>query len=270
MHSDPEQSALRDILRQIDLAQNFAQGQDRDAFSADIMRVYAVTIGDSRMEVSDFARAFQHVGSAAFGLSLLAWLCAVGIARTKHRLRGVQISREDLTKDRIVIYAEFVAISAFCVSITLFYTSEIVLDIKQDDSNVLKIISNPFFIPVACVAAVGFYSIRCRVPKLYGLTEISIGIFSISLASASSISLASASQGPKVDSIGKILAILGGVYIIVRGLDNINTALKDGPDGPFRTIWYQLFHGKLPPSADASPLAGHPAQSHANPKARAS
>jgi hypothetical protein len=43
MHSDPEQNALRDILRQIDLAQNFAQGQDRDAFSADITRVYAVT-----------------------------------------------------------------------------------------------------------------------------------------------------------------------------------------------------------------------------------
>ena len=43
MHSDPEQNALRDILHQIDLAQNFAQGQDRDAFSADIMRVYAVT-----------------------------------------------------------------------------------------------------------------------------------------------------------------------------------------------------------------------------------
>src|SRR4029077_15618755 len=43
MHSDPEQNALRDILRQIDPAQNFAQGQDRDAFSADIMRVYAVT-----------------------------------------------------------------------------------------------------------------------------------------------------------------------------------------------------------------------------------
>jgi len=43
MHSDPEQNALRDILRQIDLAQKFAQGQDRDAFSADIMRVYAVT-----------------------------------------------------------------------------------------------------------------------------------------------------------------------------------------------------------------------------------
>ena len=43
MHSDPEQNALRDILRQIGLAENFAQGQDRDAFSADIMRVYAVT-----------------------------------------------------------------------------------------------------------------------------------------------------------------------------------------------------------------------------------
>ena len=43
MHSEAERSALRDILHQIDLPQNFTQDQDRDTFSADIMRVYAVT-----------------------------------------------------------------------------------------------------------------------------------------------------------------------------------------------------------------------------------
>ena len=68
MHSDPEQNALRDILRQIDPAQNFAQGQDRDAFSADIMRVYAVTrclevISEASRRLSKGLRA-QHPGIA--------------------------------------------------------------------------------------------------------------------------------------------------------------------------------------------------------------
>jgi uncharacterized protein with HEPN domain len=66
MHSDPEQNALRDILRQIDLAQNFAQGQDRDAFSADILRVYAVTrcleiISEASRRLSEGRKA-RHTG----------------------------------------------------------------------------------------------------------------------------------------------------------------------------------------------------------------
>ena len=43
MRSDAEHNALRDILRQIELAQAFTQDLDEDSFSADIMRVYAVT-----------------------------------------------------------------------------------------------------------------------------------------------------------------------------------------------------------------------------------
>ena len=68
MHSDPEQNALRDILRQIDPAQNFAQGQDRDAFSANIMRVYAVTrcleiISEASRRLSEGLKA-RHPGIA--------------------------------------------------------------------------------------------------------------------------------------------------------------------------------------------------------------
>ena len=63
MHSDPEQNALRDILRQIDPAQNFAQGQDRDAFSADIMRVYAVLISEASRRLSGGLKA-RHPGIA--------------------------------------------------------------------------------------------------------------------------------------------------------------------------------------------------------------
>jgi uncharacterized protein with HEPN domain len=64
MRSDAEQSALRDILHQIDLAQNCTQGQDRDTFSADVMRVYAVTrcleiISEASRRLSDALKA-QH------------------------------------------------------------------------------------------------------------------------------------------------------------------------------------------------------------------
>src|SRR5439155_2014358 len=62
MHSEAERSALRDILHQIDLPQNFTQDQDRDTFSADIMRVYAVTrcleiISEASRRLSDALKA---------------------------------------------------------------------------------------------------------------------------------------------------------------------------------------------------------------------
>ena len=81
MHSDPEQNALRDILRQIDLAQNFAQGQDRDAFSADIMRVYAVTrcleiISEASRRLSEGLKA-RHPG--------IAWREMAGAGHVKRR-----------------------------------------------------------------------------------------------------------------------------------------------------------------------------------------
>jgi uncharacterized protein with HEPN domain len=42
MHSDAERSALRDIERNVILAEHFCLGQDIQSFSDDVMRVYAV------------------------------------------------------------------------------------------------------------------------------------------------------------------------------------------------------------------------------------
>jgi uncharacterized protein with HEPN domain len=63
MRSDAEQNALRDILHQIDLAQNFTHGQDRQTFSADIMRVYAVTRGDHFRSLAPSVRRPQGTAS---------------------------------------------------------------------------------------------------------------------------------------------------------------------------------------------------------------
>jgi uncharacterized protein with HEPN domain len=103
MHSDPEQNALRDILRQIDLAQNFAQGQHRDAFSADIMRVYAVTrcleiISEASRRISEGLKA-RHPGIAwremAGAGNVYRHICSAA-SRMGHRsVRSAGIARRD-------------------------------------------------------------------------------------------------------------------------------------------------------------------------------
>ena len=91
MHSEPEQNALRDILRQIDLAQKFAQGQDRDAFSADIMRVYAVTrcleiISEASRRLSEGLKDNTPVLLGGRVISMLALLSAEFLARRLSRI----------------------------------------------------------------------------------------------------------------------------------------------------------------------------------------
>ena len=68
MRSDAEQNALHDILHQSISPQEFARDQDQEAFSADTMRVYAVTrcleiISEASRRLSDALKA-RHPGIA--------------------------------------------------------------------------------------------------------------------------------------------------------------------------------------------------------------
>jgi uncharacterized protein with HEPN domain len=66
MRSNVERNALSDILRQIKLAQVFMEDMDEESFSADIMRIYAVTrcleiISEASRRLSDALKA-RHPG----------------------------------------------------------------------------------------------------------------------------------------------------------------------------------------------------------------
>ena len=68
MRSNGEQSALRDILHQIALAEHFSQGQTSETFRDDVMRLYAVTrcleiISEASRRLSDDLKA-RHPGIA--------------------------------------------------------------------------------------------------------------------------------------------------------------------------------------------------------------
>jgi uncharacterized protein with HEPN domain len=68
MPSELEQTSLRDILHHIDLVQQFAAGQDFEAFNTDTLRIYAVIrcleiISEASRRLSDDLKA-RHPGIA--------------------------------------------------------------------------------------------------------------------------------------------------------------------------------------------------------------
>src|ERR1019366_5589180 len=82
---------------------------------------------------------------------------------------------------------------------------------------ILRLINSSFTVPVAMLRAVGLFWFRCRTPRLFGLGEI--------CAAVSSIYAAVSAPG---DNVGvKVLSILAGMYLFVRGLDNLDKSFKE-------------------------------------------
>lgn len=75
--------------------------------------------------------------------------------------------------------------------------------------------SKPWFIPVSLVLAYVLYVLRTKVRYAYAVVEIIVGIAAI----CTSVTVSASSD------IGHLVAVLGGIYIVVRGLDNLDTGL---------------------------------------------
>lgn len=78
------------------------------------------------------------------------------------------------------------------------------------------------------------YRFRCRRLRAYGVIEVCIGIFTALL-------IANQMAGAEIDRVAfLLLAQIGGLYVAVRGLDNIHKAL----DGRIRHEWERHFYGR--------------------------
>lgn len=86
------------------------------------------------------------------------------------------------------------------------------------------------------VTGILFYIIRCRFRFLYGLTEFFVGMFTaikvfIPLLNFNNINT----------TIDTSLKVLGGIYIIIRGMDNIEKSMENSK----KIIkWKRFFYGK--------------------------
>jgi hypothetical protein len=100
---------------------------------------------------------------------------------------------------------------------------------------------NPLYFVPSLMGAVLFYYLRGRTPRAYGVFETLVGAMTIWIAL-----VAPATQG-----LTRIIGILGGIYIVVRGLDNFDKGLTLGE---LRTRWDRVFP-KIK-RADSSPESG--------------
>ena len=120
---------------------------------------------------------------------------------------------------------------------TLFMSAAIAIVAVIYQDLLLDILSQPWAIVPAMIAGPLLYLFRSRRPFAYGVAEVLVSWALISLA----IELpASSSPISGLPLLAKITGILAGLYVSVRGLDNMD---KDVPQ-IFRVPWQRLFHGK--------------------------
>lgn len=98
----------------------------------------------------------------------------------------------------------------------------------------LRAMSQPWFAAPALLLAMLLYRMRCTARFAYGLIELFVGI----------VTLVAVTRSATVTEVGaslqaKGLGLAGGVYIVVRGLDNMDNGLPQS----WRRRWNLLFRG---------------------------
>ena len=88
------------------------------------------------------------------------------------------------------------------------------------------------------LVALGFYRLRCRYGFAYGIIEVTAGTIAIMLSEFPPFTVLTAGDVSVVGSQAlHILTLMGGIYIVVRGMDNIDQNLPSR----WRPAWQRIF-----------------------------
>jgi hypothetical protein len=99
-------------------------------------------------------------------------------------------------------------------------------------SQVLSATSHPAFIIPAIFIGLLLYSLRSMMMPLYSIIEIIVGVITIWFAILTT-----------ADSLlVKAVALMSGIYILIRGLDNFEKTIPDS--GHLRDIWDRVLKGR--------------------------
>jgi hypothetical protein len=93
----------------------------------------------------------------------------------------------------------------------------------------------------AIVASVSLYWLRCRKPFLYGIGELFLGLIVIYVVlfptETNYLLLAKGEPGWRETWLPKSAGVLAGIYVLVRGLDNMSRELPSS----WVPWWKRLF-----------------------------
>lgn len=141
--------------------------------------------------------------------------------------------RDPLTRIRLglVNVATIVPLTFLLTTFGLLPFSRKLLDFSLNNFPLVAVQSAIFLAII--IAGILLYRMRCRSQKLYGVTECLVGILMAGYYV----------NHLKPEDPTQTFTLLGAMYIIVRGMDNIQKSLKGAA---FETTWNKMFFGRHP------------------------
>ena len=171
--------------------------------------------------IHDFGDVIERICALAFSIVGLLWILSSAVlkAHDVHKL----ISEDTLHKWmwrllRPALIAFFVGISTAIILLADYLSLGGIISASM---------KSPFFVLAAVTIGFLLYALRRRRPFLYGSLEITVAFVSMIISIRAS----------NIDDLTRALGIMGGVYIMVRGLDNLDRGLPMR----WRGIWDILF-----------------------------
>lgn len=137
------------------------------------------------------------------------------------------------------------ALIALIVSWLMVVTLALIFAILMERFGVEILAADPLALSALAVASIFLlFLLRCRNAIAYGSLEIVVGLVSVFISA--NAGQTSTIQAPVIYTLAtKTIGLLGGMYIVIRGLDNWDRNLPS----KWRKYWDVVFHG-TPPSAD--------------------
>lgn len=136
-------------------------------------------------------------------------------------------------RSRLRPYTHSVAAAAALLGI-LISAIEIFDDLKDPTITTLM---SPEAFWWAAAAAICLYWLRSIAATVYGSLEIGVGLMGLGIAA----------NTPALTPPGQLFALMAAIYVIVRGLDNIDRGLAPSAQQKWRSFWQ--YPRKQPPPA---------------------
>jgi hypothetical protein len=171
-------------------------------------------------------RIYNDYGMIFFGLSAIS-LVLIAVQHAISRRAMTPGGLPERVTTLIVMW--FMAICGLAV---LFLSATVMIlwlnkSHLTNHAQLISRMSNPAFLPSALVLGALFYRLKRDSPSLYGIVELLAATFAIWAAVLI-----------QTDNLfAKIFALLGGIYILVGALENINK----GVPNIFEPVWSKFF-----------------------------